>query len=182
MTRCAICGEELSREESLPLDPLPHTPGEAAHENEVASTSCKEEGRGHYDLVTRCAICGEELSREESLPLDPLPHNFVTYVSDDDDTCQQDGHKTASCEYHCGTVNQIVDTGSKDTSTNHVGPLTTYYHQSFDNGVYMIAWHKDCMVCGRTVESGTTQDEGMIEDDWVDEEEQEGLVVEESGQ
>ena len=152
------------------------------HENEVASTSCKEEGRGHYDLVTRCAICGEELSREENLPLDPLPHNFVTYVSDDDDTCQQDGHKTASCEYHCGTVNQIVDTGSKDTSTNHVGPLTTYYHQSFDNGVYMIAWHKDCTVCGRTVESGTTQDEGMIEDDWVDEEEQEGLVVEESGQ
>ena len=42
-----------------------------------------------------------------------LEHKYTHYVSNGDATCQQDGTKTAECDYGCGTTDTVTDEGSK---------------------------------------------------------------------
>ena len=42
-----------------------------------------------------------------------LSHKYTNYISDDNATCEQDGTKTAECDYGCGTTDTITDEGSK---------------------------------------------------------------------
>jgi hypothetical protein len=57
---CALCGNELSREEDIGIPSTGHTPAEAVTENFNDST-CTEPGS--YESVVYCAACGIELSR-----------------------------------------------------------------------------------------------------------------------
>ena len=45
-------------------------------------------------------------------PGSKLDHSFTNYVSQNDATCTQDGHKSAKCD-HCDAVDVVADPGSK---------------------------------------------------------------------
>ena len=49
---------------------IPHTPGDAVRENEVAATCT---AKGSYDSVVYCSVCGEEISRE-TIETDMIDH------------------------------------------------------------------------------------------------------------
>ena len=51
-----------------------------------------------------------------------LSHKYTNYISDDNATCEQDGTKTAECDYGCGTTDTITDEGStlEHRYTNYV--------------------------------------------------------------
>ena len=55
-----------------------------------------------------CPTCGYSFLR--TIPA-TTSHAFVTYSSDNNATCTNDGTKTAKCEW-CDTTNTIIDTGS----------------------------------------------------------------------
>ena len=58
----------------------------------------------------KCSVCGETLLAQEEIAA--LGHNFVTYVSNGDATCTEDGTKTAKCT-RCSVTNTITDVDSK---------------------------------------------------------------------
>ena len=103
---CAVCGEELSRE-NITVDALGHTPLEAVKENDVQPDCLNS---GSYDNVVYCSECNEELSRE-NITVDALGHNFANYKSDKNATCLEDGTKTAKCS-RCDAKDTKRDAGS----------------------------------------------------------------------
>ena len=70
----------------------------------VTAPTCTEKG---YTTHT-CANCGHNYV-DTFVPA--LGHNFVTYVSDGNATCTEDGTKTAKCE-RCDATDTVVDRGS----------------------------------------------------------------------
>lgn len=72
VTKCSICGEELSRvTKSIPA--TGHTAGTPTEENRVEATCTTA---GSYKLVTRCTVCNEVIS-EETKTIDALGHNYT---------------------------------------------------------------------------------------------------------
>lgn len=59
--------------------------------------------------VSVCENCEEETDYREIPTVD---HKFTTYISNGDATPDEDGTKTAYCDYGCGTTDTIVDIGS----------------------------------------------------------------------
>ncbi len=57
------------------------------------------EGKEAYSFIITDNNVGEE-------------HLFVTYVSDGNATCTENGTKTAKCDYGCGATDTIIDEGS----------------------------------------------------------------------
>ncbi|MBR2889378.1 MAG: leucine-rich repeat protein, partial [Oscillospiraceae bacterium] len=70
----------------------------------VTEPTCTEQG---YTTHT-CTKCGDTYV-DTFVPA--LGHNFVTYVSDGNATCTEDGTKTAKCE-RCDAIDTVVDRGS----------------------------------------------------------------------
>ncbi|MBE6341179.1 MAG: hypothetical protein E7069_10675 [Bacteroidales bacterium] len=87
-----------------------HTAADAVKEN-VDAPTCTE--TGSHDDVVYCSVCGIELSRETDVVDAALGHAWGEYVLDGDQTCTEDGHKTASCTREgCTATNQIVAEGA----------------------------------------------------------------------
>ncbi|MBO5936294.1 MAG: leucine-rich repeat domain-containing protein [Clostridia bacterium] len=83
--------------------PLEHTRPEEW--NEILAPTCTERGA----KIKTCITCGDVLT--EVIPL--LDHEFITYVSDGDATCTEDGFKTATCNReNCEATDTIADVGS----------------------------------------------------------------------
>ena len=85
--RCDTCGEWYSDSagmnvigdhSTVQLPAIGHTPGEPAHENEVAATNNSD---GSYDLVTRCSVCGTVLSSEHKTV--PAPSHMPGDINGD---------------------------------------------------------------------------------------------------
>ncbi len=68
-SHCAVCGEVLVAQETVP-SLGGHTEAEAVAENEVEASPNQS---GSYDSVVYCSVCGEELSRETLMSPDRLP-------------------------------------------------------------------------------------------------------------
>jgi hypothetical protein len=82
-----VCGTELSREQ-IPVEKLPHTPGEPVKENDVPAT-CTDDGS--YDIAVYCTACGAELSRQTFTV--PAGHEAGDAVKENEAaaTCTEDG-------------------------------------------------------------------------------------------
>ncbi|MBQ7546689.1 MAG: InlB B-repeat-containing protein [Clostridia bacterium] len=81
------------------------------------SAACEHQWGDWYKLddaqhERECELCHEK---------EQADHSFVTYVSNNDATCTEDGTKTATCEF-CDATNTIADVGSAKghSYTNYV--------------------------------------------------------------
>lgn len=70
------------------------------------SATCRSYETAQY----RCEICGE-IKTEIIGP--EVEHDWSSYVSNNDATWQQDGTKTAVCQYGCGEKKTVTDVGSR---------------------------------------------------------------------
>ena len=77
------------------------------YEHVVTEPTC---GKGY--TTHTCTACGDEYVDSYTDPIDD--HKFTNYISNGDATKDQDGTKTAVCDYGCGTENTVVDEGSSD--------------------------------------------------------------------
>ena len=86
---------------------------ETSHWRVCASCDAKAEEGAH----TGTAVCNARAYCETcNAPfgdVDPNNHSISDYWSNGDATCEQDGTKSAMCEYGCGWEDTIVDEGSK---------------------------------------------------------------------
>ena len=97
--------------------------------------------------TTYTATLGE-YSSVKTVASAKLSHKFSNYISNDNATCQQDGTKTAECDYGCGTTKTVTDEGSKLAHTP-VGEWTVTRKASPEADGAMA---RKCRVCGETVE------------------------------
>lgn len=81
--------------------------GHTLEHREAQAPTCTASGWDAYDYCTRDG-CGYSTYQEKPA----LPHSFTNYVSQNDATCTQDGHKSAKCD-HCDAVDVVTDPGSK---------------------------------------------------------------------
>ncbi len=90
--------------------------------NKVAPT-CTRQG-----YTTYTCECGNSYIDNY---VDELGHKFTNYVSNNNATCEQDGTKTAICDYGCGETDTIADLGSKleHKFTNYVSDNNATYEQ-----------------------------------------------------
>lgn len=90
--------------------------GHTLEHREAQAPTCTASGWDAYDYCTRDG-CGYSTYQEKPA----LPHSFTNYISQNDATCTQDGHKSAKCD-HCDAVDVVADPGSKldHSFTNYV--------------------------------------------------------------
>lgn len=90
--------------------------GHTLEHHEAQAPTCTASGWDAYDRCTRDG-CGYSTYQEKPA----LPHSFTSYVSQNDATCTQDGHKSAKCD-HCDAMDVAADPGSKlnHSFTNYV--------------------------------------------------------------
>lgn len=72
VVRCKNCGEIISSTKII-TDKIPHEPGEAVKENEVAAT---HKQKGSYDSVVYCENCKKEISCEQ-ITVEKKAHTYV---------------------------------------------------------------------------------------------------------
>ena len=72
-----------------------------------ATVTCTQAG---LTEGSHCDICGDILIAQEEV--DALGHNFVTYTSNNDATCTEDGTKTSKCT-RCDETDTVADINTK---------------------------------------------------------------------
>lgn len=87
------------------------------HDLPVTVEKCNDESH-IFGRIDSCEICAEWAKKLERREI----HTFNSYVSNGDATCDNDGTKTASCEY-CKKTETVQDVGSKlpHADNNHDG-------------------------------------------------------------
>ena len=79
-------------------------------EYQKSSATCQK--RAVYYKSCECGESG--VNETETFEAGDLQdHKFVNYNSDNNAKCEEDGTKTATCDYGCGTTDTIDDIGSK---------------------------------------------------------------------
>ena len=96
VTRCSVCGEELTREK-ITVKALGHNADEGKRVDEKAA-GCTEEGS--YTEVVSCQRCGKILS-SVVVKIPALGHDWDEGKVTKEVTCTTDGEKTYSCS-NCG--------------------------------------------------------------------------------
>lgn len=86
-----------------------------------------------------CTICGQLVRRGQDID-SYGGHKWSGYVSDNNETCQSDGTKTATCE-RCGATTTVRDTGSK---LPHAYSRTVVAPTCQNNGYTL----NTCVFCG----------------------------------
>lgn len=98
--------------------------------------------------TTYTATLGE-YSSVKTVASAKLSHKYTNYISDDNATCQQDGTKTAECDYGCGETDTVIDEGSRLAHTP-VGKWIVTRKASPELDGAMV---RKCKACGETVEA-----------------------------
>ncbi len=115
---CSRCHDTYNGDET---EVVAHTAAEAVRENEVAATCT---ATGSYDEVVYCSECHAEISRTpQTSPIDPVAHSFTNFEYDNNQACEVNGTKTATCDHGCGatkTVDDDAHTALGHSFTNYV--------------------------------------------------------------
>ncbi|MBO4432843.1 MAG: dockerin type I repeat-containing protein, partial [Clostridia bacterium] len=98
--KCELCGKEYGE-----FDATNHS-GETEIRDSVDPT-CTETG---YTGNTYCLGCGVKLANGTEIAA--LGHSFTNYVSDANETCTDDGTKTAKCD-RCSATDTVLNAGSR---------------------------------------------------------------------
>ena len=113
-SHCAYCKAPIAAQETVSA--LNHDFNGAATSNENGTHSIK---CTRCDVKSDPAACTDEnLDCVCDVCKGALAHKFTTYVSKNDATCQQDGHKVATCDICKKATDEIVDEGSHLTGAH----------------------------------------------------------------
>ena len=121
VTKCSVCGVELSREH-IEIPAPGHTPAEPVKENETAP-SCTEPGG--YDMVTKCSVCGVELSREH-VEIPALGHAWDEGTVTVEPTESTPGVRTFTCTVCGATREEEIPVLDHDCKIAHFVDLEAY--------------------------------------------------------
>ena len=145
---CEVCGDEISRTETI-IEALGHAPEESVVENYIEADCTNN---GSYDTVVYCEVCGDEISRTETI-IEALGHTELAEVSPAEaPTCTKDGKTAvvgcANCNYTEGG-DPIPATGHDEVhhiikeSTDKVEGMKKVTCNNCDYEVYKIIPVKD---------------------------------------
>lgn len=100
----------------------------------------------------------------KDLQFEVRKHKFTNYVSNNDATCTEDGTKTATCDFGCGSTDTLSDEGSRLEHRPSDWIIDRDATATVDGKK-----HKECTVCGTILESesipATGTPAGAITDD-----------------
>ena len=106
-------------------------------------------GKNYTRNMYECTICGKcyddegamEIIKNPEQYMYEIPHKFTNYISNNNDSIDKHGTKTARCDYGCGKTNTIYDTSAN-------------IHHHFVNTVKRARLNEDgyignvCDICG----------------------------------
>lgn len=116
-----------------------HTKSSVTIEN-IVDYTCTEDGS--HDEVIYCTVCSAEVERNTIVDK-ATGHYYLTYLSNNDADCLNDGTKTAKCNNGCGKTDTVEDVGS---ALGHDYRLVESV-EAFCN-VEGVAEHYHCDRCG----------------------------------
>lgn len=150
---CIVCGKivgDILEVEKIPATGI-HAPGEWLIE---IPPTCQTAGaKSKY-----CTACGELLATEVVPTVD---HEFDDWHVNFEPSCSEPGILSRCCVYNCGTNEcmEIPATGNHTYSEWIVDVEPTCIEEG--------SKHKECIVCGKTLETETISATGHTAGDWI---------------
>lgn len=162
VTRCELCGEELSRVHHT--IPATGQHGSATREENRVEPTCGQDGT--YDKVTYCPVCGQEFSRTREYIPATGNHLHVHYevIFHEDPTCTEPGFEYG--QYICDDCGMVVGDNGDDMELealghDYVGVVTDPTYEAAGYTTYT------CSRCGDTyTEPGAPKLEHHYSDEW----------------